>query len=158
MTIPPDVLSGVISYVTARVRAPIGTDRDDVLQDARLIACRRWAEGYRSSRLYKRTWGDLKDRYGTAWSRHYRGKPGPSVPLFPAAAVVPDHAESIDLAVDVRDALAKLTAPQRDVVEGFLSGLSQEDIARKRGTTVTAVKKMFRRARETLKVLLGEYA
>lgn len=63
------------------------------------------------------------------------------------------------IVMDVRDAVAKLTEPQRYVVEQCgLLGRPQADVAAERGVTTQAVKIMFMRARRRLAELLVDYA
>ena len=156
--IPEDVLAAVVTYVSSHVRAPIGVEQEDLLQDARAIAVRRWNDGFREGRLFKRVWGDLKDQYGTAWVRHY-SKAKANAQDAPGRAIYhPDDSEATSVRLDVAAAILKLTPAQQFVVRGIMAGQSQEEIAQERGCTAHAIKKVYKRARECLAELLKEYA
>lgn len=118
---------------------------------------RRYAEGYRAERLYMRVWGDLKDKYGTAWARFYRNnEPLTGSPVL-TQDHVPDHAPAIDLKIDIENALKALTETQRYVILGVLAGKTQETIASEKGVTATAVNKVYTRARAILAEKLKAY-
>lgn len=155
--VPQQILEDVVQHVVARVKLPPGIETDDARQDARAIVVRRYTEGYRSDRLYMRVWGDLKDKYGTAWARFYRNnEPLTGSPVL-TESHVPDPAPGLDLKMDIQDALQSLTETQRYVILGVLAGKTQETIANEKGVTATAVNKVYTRARAILAEKLKAY-
>lgn len=142
----------------ARLRLPPGVTRDDALQEASALEARWYAEGRRESHLFVRVWGDLKDKYGFEWKKHFVGG---AVERLPEGFDTTDKRYAVDPAVtmDVRAAVAKLSPAQRHVVEECaLKGRAQADVAAERGVSVQNIKLLYMRARRKLTQLLAGYA
>jgi hypothetical protein len=139
-----------------KLSLPPGVSREDAEQEAAALALRWYAEGRRGATLHVRVWGDLKDLYGRQWKAHYNGA-GRGEPL-PTHIFAPNRSDP-HVALDVREAVAKLTPVRRRVVEECaLKGRSQADVAAETGVTVQTIKMTLVRARRDLAVLLASYA
>ena len=139
--------------VMGRVAARLATsaDRDDILQDALTVAWRRRST-YDPDRGTPAAW--LCTIVANTARRAARRR-------SPAAlAVLPDHDKhqpDSDLALDVADALSRLSTRQREAVDlHYYAGLSVAETATVMGCSAGTVKSTLSDARARLRILLGD--
>lgn len=141
-------------------RFPPGITHQDAVQDALVVILRvkdDWNARIhlceRDAFLVMRAWGDLKDQYGRGWREEYVRRDSAPTPI-PSSA---ESAESADIQMDVRAALAVLTDREREVMEMHLDEKSQDEIGKALRITQSAVSQIMTRARSKMQEFLGAY-
>ncbi len=105
--------------------------------------------------VWVRTVNDLRDKFEVLrkQARGFQAK-------LPTMRVSPETADPFQVVArneDLKAALQRLTADQRDVVEAvYLRGETQESVAKRRGVSQPAVSNMIRRAFVILRNTLGD--